>query len=159
VEGLVTAAVVSFVWKARPEVLERAAEPRPLAYPPIRNVLIGLLAVAAITGGALSWFASSHPDGLEWSMFHTSGKEELQTPEKGPYAFLGWLQKKTAILPGYTFKASGSEEPAEKEGSEKETSWPAIDAGGSFSGILGATLTMVLVALIGLVLRRSRRKS
>jgi len=158
VEGLVTAAVASFVWKARPEVLALAAGARPFVYPPIRNVLIGLLAVTALTGGALSWFASAHPDGLEWSMFRTSGKEELETPENGPYTFLGGLQEKTAVLPDYAFKESGGEDPARGE-APGQAAWPAIDAGTSFSGIVGALLTMALVGLIGLVLRRYPRRT
>ncbi len=38
------------------------------------------MVVAAITAGGLSWFASSHPDGLEWAMLGASGKEELASP-------------------------------------------------------------------------------
>jgi cobalt/nickel transport system permease protein len=159
VEGLVSAGVVCFVWKARPEVLELAAEPQPLAFPPIRNVLIGLLLVTAITGGALSWFASAHPDGLEWSMFHSSGKEELLTPAEGAHRFLGEFQEKTALLPDYGFKQPDAGEPVEGESAAKEEPWPAVSAGTSFSGIVGAILTMVLVGLIGVVLRRVHSKA
>lgn len=42
VEGLVTAAVLSFVWKARPEVLEMAAPHQPIGQIPMRKVLAGL---------------------------------------------------------------------------------------------------------------------
>ena len=69
VEGFVTAAVVTFVWKARPEILKMVATSRPAEHLALKKVLAGLLVVAAITGGILSWFASANPDGLEWAMF------------------------------------------------------------------------------------------
>ena len=31
---------------------------------------------AIVTGGALSWFASTHPDGLEWSIDKITGRGE-----------------------------------------------------------------------------------
>ena len=158
VEGLVTAAVVTFVWKARPEILEMAGAFKPMGRLSIRNVLAGLLVVTAITGGALSWFASAHPDGLEWSMFRTSGKEELASPDKGVHSLLGRLQDKTALLPDYGFKAAETE-PSDEEKQTAEEPWPAVSGGTSFSGIIGAVMTMILAGLIGLGLRRYHRKS
>lgn len=159
VEGIVTAAVVTFVWKARPEVLEEQAASMPLAPLPMKNILAGLLVVAAITAGALSWFASAHPDGLEWSMFRTSGKEELETPETAPYAFLGRLQEKTAILPDYGFPAPEGAKSEQEEPIPSEEAWPAVSIGTSVSGLIGALVTMLLVGLIGLALRRYHHKT
>lgn len=162
VEGFVTAAVVTFVWKARPEVLETAVAPRSLGWSGIKNVLVGLLVVAALTGAVLSWFASANPDGLEWSMARTSGKEELESPEHGIHSTLAALQEKTAFLPDYSFKAK--EEPAEPdkakpEGEPKaEEAWPAVSAGTSVSGLVGGLMTMVLAGLIGFGLSRFYRK-
>ena len=66
VEGFVTAGVIHYVRAARPEILDRSASSAPLASGiSLRNVLIGFVALAIVTGGALSWFASAHPDGLE----------------------------------------------------------------------------------------------
>ena len=79
VEGIVTAAVVMFVWNARPEILDAAAHLKQIGQISIKKVLIGLLVAAVIIGGALSWFASANPDGLEWAMFKTSGVEELES--------------------------------------------------------------------------------
>lgn len=161
VEGLVTTVVVTYVWKARPEVLERVATSGSLAPLPMKNVLAGLLVVTVITGGALSWFASAHPDGLEWSMFRTSGKEELKTPDTGPYFLLGQLQDKTAILPDYGFRSPEGAESEQKEQEEPPSSeepWPAVSAGTSVSGLVGALVTMLLAGLIGLALRRYHRR-
>jgi cobalt/nickel transport system permease protein len=147
VEGLVTAAVVSFVWKARPEVLETA---RPLGTVSLKQVLVGLAAVAVVTGGALSWFASAHPDGLEWSMFQVAGVEELESPEDGLHHASATLQEKTAFLPDYGFKKPAGE-------TAPEPAWPAVDAGTSVSGVVGGVLTLILVMAIAAVLTWRRR--
>lgn len=76
VEGLATAAVVAFVARARPEALKVDAEvDRNLQARNLRPVLMGLLVAALILGGIVSWFASTHPDGLEWSIAKVTGKE------------------------------------------------------------------------------------
>ncbi|SHO49338.1 energy-coupling factor ABC transporter permease [Desulfopila aestuarii] len=153
VEGLVTTAVVSFVWKARPEILELTAAAKPLGALNLRNVLAGLMVAAVVTGGALSWFASSSPDGLEWSMFKVTGSEELDAPEEGVHHTLATLQEKTAFLPDYGFKQSSPTESIEN--SEPETSsWPMIDSGTSTSGLVGGILTLMMAAALGLLFKR-----
>ena len=62
VEGFVTAGVIHYVRAARPEILDSSASTAPLpAGISLRNVLVGFLALAIVTGGALSWFASALP--------------------------------------------------------------------------------------------------
>lgn len=156
VEGLVTAAVVVFVWKARPEILEVASEPgKSLIGVSLGRVLVVLGIVAVITGGALSWFASAYPDGLEWSMAGTSGREELDSPEGGIHDSLAALQERTAFLPDYAFAAGGEEAaPAEGEAVEEEAAWPAVDPGTSVSGLVGGFLVLLMAAGIGMLLKR-----
>jgi cobalt/nickel transport system permease protein len=162
VEGLVTAAVVTFIWKARPEILNMAGASRPMGRLAIKNVLAVLLVVAVVTGGVLSWFASERPDGLEWSMFHTSGKEKLEPAEKGLHAFFARLQEKTAFLPDYGFlKAaphkSGAPDEALAEPEKKEP-WPAVSAGTSVSGLVGGTMAMGLAGFIGFALKKRHKQ-
>lgn len=108
VEGFVTAAVVTFVWKARPEVLEASFNDMPMRRElSMKKVLVGFVVAALFTGGILSWFASSYPDGLEWSMARTAGVEELDAPEGGTHGFFAGLQEKLAFLPDYGFRRSG----------------------------------------------------
>jgi cobalt/nickel transport system permease protein len=154
VEGLVTAAVVGYVWKARPEIL--TAPGGGGSAPGWKPVLLGLAVATLLVGGILSWFASSHPDGLEWAMFHTSGHEELAAPEAGVHRSLASLQEKTTFLPDYGFKEGETVVPVEEtEGAAAV--WPVVDAGTSVSGLLGGLLTVVLVAAIGwLIKKRSR---
>ena len=152
VEGLVTTAVVTFVWRAQPAILERATSRQPLGGVSVRKVLAGLAVVALATGGALSWFASANPDGLEWSMAKVSGKEELESKES-LHETLGALQEKVAFLPDYGFKKP---EPSPGATPEKEEApaWPAVDAGTSVSGIVGGVITLAVAGLIGFALRR-----
>lgn len=153
VEGVVTAAVVTFVWKARPEILNAAERSVPIGKVDMKRVLLGLVVAAAIAGGVLSWFASSNPDGLEWAMFKTSGKEELESHET-VHASLAGIQEKTAFLPDYGFKKS---EPAEAEPkADVKTPWPAVDSGTSVSGLIGGALTLLMAVLIGLGLKRRK---
>ena len=150
VEGLVTAAVVVFVWKARPEILEMTAASKPAGIPSFKKVLVGLLIAAAVTGGFISWFASTHPDGLEWSLSRSTGKEEIDPPKKGLHRLLATLQEKTSFLPDYRFKVSKNEETA-------GDAWPAVDSGTSLSGILGGALTLITLVLIGVLLKRRKK--
>jgi len=151
VEGFVTAAVVIFVWRARPEILCSPAERRPVGMYSLRPVLLGLAGAAAVTGAALSWFASANPDGLEWSMFRAAGTEELTSPSNSVHHSLATIQDKTAFLPDYTFKTRDAEDAA-----EAEPSWPTVDPGTSVSGLVGGALTLVVAVLIGLAAKRRK---
>ena len=149
VEGLATAVVVAFVARARPEAMP-AAEVAAGARVSLRPVLIGLLIVAAVVGGAASWFASTHPDGLEWSIAKVTGKEEVSGSEGGLHEELAAVQEKTAFLPDYGFKTP------ETGDEEKSEPWPAVKAGTSVAGLVGGAITLLLAGLIGFALKSGR---
>jgi len=157
VEGLVTAAVVSFVWKAHPHTLTMAKTSAPAKAHSHKPLLLGLALFAVVAGGMFSWFASTHPDGLEWSIKGVTGKEELASPKAGVHGAMAWIQDRLAFLPDYDFRkpeeAKGVKPEGAKEG-EKGESWPEVSAGKSLAGILGAAMTLLLVGVIGLGLRR-----
>ncbi len=156
VEGFVTAGVINYVKAARPEILAGSASATPVgAGISLRNLLIGFLALAVVTGGALSWFASSYPDGLEGAIVNTTGKGELPEQEHGIPAALKSVQEKTAFLPGYGFKRPANEPEAKKEA----PSWPAVDAGTSLSGLIGGVLVLGLALGIGWLIRAFRGRS
>ncbi len=159
VEGFVTAGVINFIKAARPEILESTSSARPLAADiPLRRVLVGLLVMVVLTGGALSWFASANPDGLEWSIEKTFGKPELPEQEHGLMPALKKIQESTAFLPDYSFRKP----EAKGEGTEalkKEEAWPAIEPGTSVSGIIGSVLVLATVLIIGFAIRAVRRKA
>ena len=163
VEGLATAAVVSFVYKARPEMAQGAAEARPVAGHPLRNVLLAFLAAAVLTGGVVSWFASGDPDGLEWSIANVAGKGEPDRREHAVHRALALLQGKIAVLPDYSFRKPAQrenegaplrEDPAREGEANREGDGKL---GTSVSGIVGATITLALVFLAGFLLKRRSR--
>lgn len=153
VEGLVTAGVINYVHNARPEILESIPASRPLgAEISVRKIIVTFAVLAVITGGALSWFASTHPDGLEWSIAKVTGKGELATQEHGIASLLKGIQEKTAFLPDYNFRPASTEEKKKEEPSP----WPGIEAGTSVAGIVGAAIVLGIVMLIGLGIRSLR---
>ncbi|WP_094605980.1 Cobalt transport protein CbiM [Sporomusa silvacetica DSM 10669] len=153
VEGLVTAAIVMFIMKEAPEILQKTALGHPFGTISIKGVLVTLLIAAMLTGGALSWLASSNPDGLEWSIAGVTGEAELKAPE-GIHSFFAELQEKTAFLPDYNLKHPEKSVVAGAKAVEEKEAWPAVDSGTSFAGILGSLLTLALAYSIGKGLRR-----
>jgi cobalt/nickel transport system permease protein len=152
VEGVVTATVVTFVCRARPEILHCALESRPLGSHPLRPVLATFLVVALLTGGVLSWFASNNPDGLEWSIARVTGKEELKGAGAGIHSRLSALQEKIAILPDYAFRKQDTVKP---EGAAPAGGAVSDNrAGTSLSGIVGGLITLALALLCGVLLRK-----
>ena len=152
VEGLATTAVVIFIWKARPEIIQPLPSDATGSQHSLRNIFIGLVVATVITGGILSWFASSHPDGLEWSIFKTSGSEDLSAPGETIHSSLEKVQEKTAFLPDYGFKNQPGKAPA-----ETPEAWPAYDGGTTVAGLVGGGITLFLAASIGYALKRRKR--
>jgi len=155
VEGFVTGGVIHYVRAARPEILDSSFSSAPLAAGiSLRNVMIGFVALAVVAGGALPWFASAHPDGLEWSIEKVTGKGELPEQEHGVPATLKSLQERTAFLPDYGFKPPANELKA----NEEAPSWPSVDAGTSVSGLIGGVLVLATALGIGWAIRAFRGK-
>jgi len=143
VEGLITAAVISFVWKARPELIERADNIKIINRNiPLKRILLVFLIAAFAIGGILSWYASANPDGLEWSLYNISGQGELKQSSESNQIF-AVIQNKLAILPDYSFK-EGIKAPEQ--------------AGTSISGIAGSVITILLVFGIGTIIKVLTKK-
>ena len=155
VEGLVTATLVLFVWRARPEILRSVAESRPLEGVALKKVLIGLLIATLATGGVLSWFASTNPDGLEWSIARATESAGVNTRAPGLHQLLADVQQRMAVLPHYGFDHRGKEaqKPAAAAQAQQPVSWPEVDTGRTVAGLVGGLLTLVLAVAIGLVLK------
>lgn len=157
VEGLVTATVVAFIWKVRPEILEANGNTSSLAGLSLKKVLVGLVVVTLITGSSLSWFVSANPDGLEWAIQGITGSEELEGPDHGLHVWLATVQGKVAFLPDYGFKASTEHNLGADETLATEETWPVVEAGTSVAGLVGGISTLVLAAVIGLLLKWRNR--
>jgi len=155
VEGFITAGVINYVRSARPELLESLAASRPLnPTVSVRKVVIAFVLLAVVTGGVLSWFASTHPDGLEWAIQKIIGKTELAEQKQGVAPILKNIQEKTAILPDYNFKPAAD---AAKQ-NEQAPAWPGIKAGTSVAGIIGAIMVLGVILLLGIGIKAVRRR-
>jgi cobalt/nickel transport system permease protein len=141
VEGIVTAAVLCFVRQARPELLASAVTGENIAGDVrIGRIIAAFAVLAAVIAGALSLFASSNPDGLEWAMEKTAGTTELE--RSGPvFQSAADAIEKTAFLPDYALKNGA--------GSGAET---------ALAGIVGIVITVVVSGGAGLVIHAARKK-
>lgn len=105
VEGLITAAVLIFIYQARPELLDvKKIAGRSMSN---KKVIAIVAVIVLLIGGGLSLFASSNPDGLEWSIENVTGSGELDS-DSGVYQTAEELQGSTALLPDYAFSGSNS---------------------------------------------------
>jgi cobalt/nickel transport system permease protein len=129
-EGLITAGIVSFIWRARPEILNREASAQPLGALPLKPVLLGLALATVLTGGFFSWYASEHPDGLEWAIAKIAGVGQTLEEDRG----------KTALMPDYNFK--------------KEALGGSSRLGTSVAGLVGGLLVLLLGIFLGLFLKK-----
>ena len=152
VEGAITAAVLVFLYEARPELLrETDAAGQASGKYSFRSTIVILALTAVVTGGGLSLLASSNPDGLEWSLFGNveAGYASNMGLDEEAYGITGdalehaaSIQEKTAFLPDYAFS--------------RDTDNPA---GTSVSGLVGIVLvaaTSGLICLAGGYARRRR---
>jgi len=156
IEGMVTAGIINHVHIARPELLNSIVASRPLGTEiSLKKVIVTFAVLAVISGGALSWFASTYPDGLEWSIEKVYGKGELPESEHGIASVLRGIQATTAFFPDYNFKSAG------KEPKKVDTApaWPGVDAGTSAAGIIGAVIVLALILLIGMGIRTFRGRN
>ncbi len=154
IEGFVTAGIVIYVRTLRPDIVDSLEGVKALSSGvSLKKVLIIMGILAVMTGGAFSWFASTHPDGLEWSIEKIYGKPEVPEKENTIKENISKFQGKTVILPDYSFPSKSAE--------EEKPSWPAVNPGTSLSGIIGGLMVLGLILLFGIgikVMRKNREK-
>lgn len=143
IEGFITAGIVIYVKSLRPDIVKDLEGVRVLpSSGSLKKVLIAMSILAIITGGAFSWFASTYPDGLEWSIEKIYGKPEIPEKANPIKEGLSKLQERTAVLPDYSL-------PSNDKG-EESPSWPAVDPGTSFSGLVGGLMVLGLIVIFGM---------
>lgn len=139
VEGLITAAVLTFVLKARPEMLETYKSDNSIKKYSYKKIIVVFICFAVLLGGVGSWYSSSNPDGLEWSV--EKAIQETETEETGTvHKFLGYVQDKISFLPDYNFKNISDNQ-----------SVSSVKMGTSVSGVIGSIITLALAFLIGVI--------
>lgn len=162
VEGLVTAAILTFVFGARPELMTSTQTAQPLDKQlSMKKVLAVLGVLVLLVGGGLSLFASSYPDGLEWSVDGVLRQKETapaaaaedEAAKENPdelreveasgavYETFAGIQQATSVMPDYAFKDSGSA------------------AGTSVAGIVGSLVTLLLAGGVGILISKAKQKA
>lgn len=142
IEGLITAAVLIFVWKVRPEILNSVELNMSLSY---KKLIITLISATVLIGGVLSLFASSNPDGLEWSIEKTSGSTDINGTSKSHELFEA-IQTITALLPNYNFNDN-----SDSSGIIETSTY--VNEGTYVSGIVGSLFTLFLAVFIGTLIK------
>lgn len=140
VEGLISAAVLTFLYEVRPELLWgiKTGENAPARFSLPKT--LGILAVsAAAIGGILSLFASALPDGLEWALERVAGTAELEAAG-GTYQAAQNVQRATSFLPDYALPGSDSL------------------SGTTISGLVGCLITAAICIGAAMLLRFFRNK-
>ncbi len=109
-EGIATGFLLYFVAKTRPSLLlsEAPAQSQAKETRSLRPVMIVFGALALIFGITFTWIASSHPDGLEWSIERLTGSTDIinDTAAATRSAFAN-VQGVTSVLPDYDSTWSG----------------------------------------------------
>lgn len=137
VEGVITAGILLYVWKERPELIETSAKGGLISKEaPLKRFMAVMFVLAIVVGAGLSLFASTYPDGLEWAIQGITGSPEIER-DGGIYDTAATIVEKTAFMPDYSFKSDG------EDGSVLGT---------STSGIVGSLLTLILAIALGLIL-------
>lgn len=140
VEGLVTGAVLIFIYETRPQILwmnnENLEAKERVSY---KNMIIIIAVCAAIVGGLFSLTASSNPDGLEWSIAKMTGSTEISSAGS-IYEKAENIQESTALLPDYSLKNSDSA------------------SGTSLSGLIGGVIVVIVCALGGYAVKGFKKR-
>ena len=152
VEGLITSAVLVFVFESRPELLQDVEVSEGESKSSLKTVVAILAVIALVVGGGLSLLASSNPDGLEWALFGNAEEGYAENMgldeddfgiESGAADAAGSIQEKTSFLPDYAFPDSEA----------------AI--GTTVSGIAGSAIVAgvaVLICVAGGFFRKKQKK-
>lgn len=137
VEGIITGTVLIFIQSSRPEILDSALSKTTIGSTSTKKVVVGLLIAAVLVGGGLSLFASSFPDGLEWSMEAVAGTPELEAAGN-VHSAAADIQGITSFMPDYAFKSG--------------------QGGTSAAGLIGGGLTLVLAGITGSLIYFTKRR-
>ncbi len=137
VEAAVTTAVLLYVWREMPELINGESVPVHSNKQPIKRLIIAIMIAALLISGALSWFASEQPDGLEWAILQTAGHDELQNTSWLHETLAQW-QQRVALFADYQAGLASL--------NDKKS---AVDLDTSAAGIIGAVLIMAIVGIVG----------
>ncbi|MDD5824198.1 MAG: energy-coupling factor ABC transporter permease [Firmicutes bacterium] len=152
VEGLATAAVLCFIYEARPELLRELNAKESDGRCSFKGAIAILGITVLVIGGGLSLLASGNPDGLEWSLFGNEEggysanmglDEENYGVDSSAAQTAQDIQESTSFLPDYAFANDGENA-----------------LGTTVSGIVGSVMVAIIAAIICVIgsNRKNRKK-
>ena len=158
VEGAITFAVLAYLRRVRPGYLG-LAQPAGAGALSHKAVLASLLVTAGLLAGMVSWLASTHEDGLEWSVAQKYGQVQGAVDNNDPAVVaVSAVQARFSPLPDYSIRtAPQSEAQSPKETSadvQQASQWPNVSGWGSLAGLIGTAVTLTGLYACGRLLRR-----
>jgi cobalt/nickel transport system permease protein len=142
VEGVVTAAVLVYLQKVRPDIVAQKLAGKPRWS---KKAVLATFAIAAvIIGAGLSLLASQFPDGLEWAYGQRPDQADFEPivhNESPVIAAADKVQEKYTPLPDYSIRNS------------HHAGWT------SFAAITGSTMAMGLIYFAAAMIRRNKSTS
>lgn len=138
VEGIMTSAIVLYVLKDKRDIVDNALHDKQFGVLDIKKQVIIFGVFTIIVGGGLSLYASSNPDGLEWSIEGVAGVDEIEASGTTKEV-LAKVQSLTSFLPDYHFKESDGQ------------------LGVSVSGIVGGAATLILIGGVGYMVVKKKK--
>ena len=142
VEGVVTAAVVAYLWQVRPDIFKSSVTNSAMVSR--KKVYATMVIATVLIAGGLSLLASGMPDGLEWSYLERpdeSGFESMVANESETITAVDEFHEKYSLFPDYSIATSQEQTAA---------GWT------SFAGVVGAGLTMATIFIVSILLKKKK---
>ena len=105
-EGVATAAILAALRRYRSSLADRAMRRPENRWKRMRG-LLAIAAAALLVGTLLPRFASSDPDGLEWSIERAAGPDPIEAPDGAAHRAASAIQRTTALMPDYDTSLAG----------------------------------------------------
>jgi cobalt/nickel transport system permease protein len=147
VEAAVTTAVLLYIWREMPELIKAESVLVQSNKQPLKRLITTIMIAALLISGALSWFASEQPDGLEWAILQTAGHDELQNSSWLHESLAQW-QQRFALFSDYQAGVAVLTDKKSADSFDKPAKSPG-DLDTSVAGIIGAVLILAIVGIIG----------
>jgi len=137
VEGVITAVIVKYLLSHNSQTVYGFSNNKKSFNN--KGLFLILVICTVVIGGGISLYASSNPDGLEWSLLHIS-RQDSPVFLQDKLSYFSDLQHRIALFPKYELKTSSN----------------SGGIGTSISGIVGSSLVFIIIFVTGL-LRRKRK--
>jgi len=144
IEGVITCAVLVFLYRLYPELSPRAIHREGKKWS-VSGIGMTVAVLTVVTAAFASWLASPYADGLEWAV----SKPQTLKPKTALAERVDAIQDRFTPLPDYSART-------DKIDAEPQETWPNVSFWTSFSGLLGVGLTMSMIWIAGKFINRGK---